>query len=159
MSQMLSCKRNLWLLVRCWNRALSTTTARGTSAARRTPKSSLNKTPASMSKWFPWRSRIADSCRDVLWCVNRRALIWYLLPSESTASRLGFELPACSQLNALQKRYSPKSPTVLFALRVMPLLRSSLIMRACKAKRSYAGSFAISVIVNWDTSGKAVNSR
>ena len=90
---------------------------------------------------------MADSCLEELCCANRRALIWYLLPFESTASKSAFEFPTCSQLNALQKRYSAKSPTGLFALRVKPLLRSSFMMSAYKAKRSYAGSFAISVIV------------
>ena len=90
---------------------------------------------------------MADSCRDVLRCVNRRALIWYLLPCESTASKLAFEFSARSQLNALQKRYSAKSPTGLFALRVKPLLRSSFMMLTYKAKRSDVDSFAILVIV------------
>src|SRR5260370_5191851 len=41
------------------------------------------------------------------------------------ASTFVCEFPACVQPNALQKRYSARSPVGLFALRVMPRVRSS----------------------------------
>src|SRR5580692_1956042 len=49
------------------------------------------------------------------------------------ASTFAFEFPACFQANALQNRYSARSPVGLFALRVTPRLRSSSPSLACSA--------------------------
>src|SRR5580704_2723818 len=49
------------------------------------------------------------------------------------ASTFACEFPACVQPNALQKRYSARSPVGLFALRVMPRARSSSPSLACSA--------------------------
>src|SRR5580704_7834319 len=52
------------------------------------------------------------------------------------ASMLALELPACFHPNALQKKYSARSPVGLFALLVMPRSRSWSATFACRDSNS-----------------------
>ena len=62
------------------------------------------------------------------------------IPSGPMASMLALELSACFHPNALQKRYSARSPVGLFALRVMPRVRSWSATFACRASNCGAES-------------------
>src|ERR1700722_3774804 len=55
------------------------------------------------------------------------------------------EFPACFQPNALQKRYSERSPVGLFALRVTPRRRSSSPIRVCRSNNS--GTVSVSSFI------------
>src|SRR5208282_3384056 len=55
------------------------------------------------------------------------------VPSEPMASTFACEFPACVQPNALQKRYSARSPVGLFELRLTPRALNSSQSLACSA--------------------------
>ena len=92
------------------------------------------------------RSRIADSCRDLLRRWRRRPLIRYRMPRPSLAEYPFSEFGAGCQEKAVQNRNPVRFPVGLFSFRETPRRRSSSMMPAYRPSSPARGRFFRSII-------------